>query len=347
MKNEVKEFINKYQALIGHHVVDEHFNAPLTSSKNFNGLTKVKLLNKIVELFYRNSFKIAISNNDKVKLLNLTNEILSIAYDLGFKTGKKWLNNAILPYSIGNNKIGSDTLVFNCSPALLCPADLKGYCENCNSCYAKNNELLYGTPFIRNLLAFKKLLTIDIDTIIMETLEAIKTDNTIKDGAKAKNAIFIRINSNGDILDNVMLKAIDKFCLKLIESNTNNLKIAYSYTHNKDLNLKLSSHIVFNLSFKDESITTKRCVTAYSFNKKYLDNSKYIICNGKCKNCPYCKDVDEKRTIVFMAHGGHLKGLNMLPDGLIDVLNSHKAYDWAKFNSKLCNSKHLTFKDFL
>ena len=346
MKLELNEFIAHYKNLIGCHVIDEHFIAPLTNKKGENGLTKVKLLNKTVELFYRTDFKLAVLNNDKTTLLDLTDDILSLAYDLGFKTDNRWLNNAVLPYSIGNTKIGADTLVFNCSPALLCPSDLKGYCENCNSCYAKNNEVIYGNPFVRNLLSFKKLLTINIDTIIEHTLKAIKTDRRVKDGFKAKECIFIRINSNGDILDDIMLKAIDKFVFSLIEAKTNNLQIGYSYTHNKNLDLNLSSNIVFNLSFKS-SKTAKKCITAYAWDKKYLDNSKYVICNGKCKNCPYCKDKTELRTIVFMAHGGGLKGLDMLPDGLIDVLNDHKASDWAKFHSKLCNPQQLTFDDFL
>lgn len=344
MKRE--QFITHYKELIGCHVVDKYFIAPLSNKKKENGLTKVKLLNKTVELFYRKKFELAILNNDKAKLLALSDEILSLAYDLGFKTDNKWLNNAVLPYSIGNSKIGADTLIFNCSPALLCCSDLKGYCENCNCCYAKNNEVTYGNPFVRNLLSFKKLLTIDIDIIINETLKAISSDRTQKDGFKPKDCLFIRINSNGDILDDIMLKAIDKFVFNLIEAKTNNLRIAYSYTHNKDLDLNLSQNIVFNLSFKG-SETAKRCITAYSWNKKYLDNSKYIICNGECKNCSYCKDKQEKRTIVFMVHGGGFKGLDMLPDGLIDVLNENKLFDWYKFYSKIVNPSKLTLDDFL
>ena len=103
---------------------------------------------------------------------------------------------------------------------------------------------------------------------------------------------------------------------------------------------------MFNLSFKG-SEKVKRCITAYTWDKKYLDNSKYIICNSKCEKCPYCKDKNDLRTIVFMAHGKGLKGLDMLPDGLIDVLNENKDFDWAKFNSKLSNPKQLTFDDFL
>lgn len=340
MKLELNEFVAHYKDLMGSEVIDEYFTAPLSSKDSENGLTKVKILTKTVELFFRADFKSAVLNNDKAQLLALSEAILDIAYDLGFKTANKWINNPVLPYSIGNSKIGNDTLVFNCSPALLCPSDLKGYCENCNSCYAKNNEVTYGNPLVRNLLSLKKLLIYDINTIIKATLKAIRTD---KD---AKNCLFIRINSNGDILDNNMLKAIDKFSYSLIQANTNNLKVAYSYTHNKDLDLNLSSNIVFNLSFKG-SEPAKRCITAYSFDKKYLDNSKYVICNGKCKNCSYCKDKTELRTVVFMAHGGGLKGLDMLPDGLIDVLNDHKASDWAKFHSKLCNPQQLTFDDFL
>lgn len=342
----LKEFKEHYIPLIGTEVIDDNFNCPLTSDKKMNGLTKVKLQTEIVKRFYVKPFRQAIINDDKQALLSLVNEMLENSIELGFKVAKKWLDTDVLPYSIGNNKIGNDTLVFNCSTALLCPSALKGHCDVCKACYAVNNEVVYGTPFVRNLLSLKRLLTVDIEVLAINTIKMISTDNTKKDGKKAKEALFVRLNSNGDILDNKMLSDVNKFAEKLISADSNNLKVAYTYTHNKDLNVSMADSITFNLSYKTD-LKAKKTIVAFKFDKKYLDNSKYIICNGKCFNCPYCKNKDDKRTVVFMAHGGGFKGLDMLPDGLLDVLNAQKALDWAIFNAKLVNPSNKQLSDFL
>ena len=345
---EVKEFLNKYIPLIGTEVIDDNFNCHLSSKKEENGLTKVKLQTTVVKMFYVEPFKQAVLENDKRALLTLVNEMLDNAVRMGFKIAKKWLNNDVLPYSIGNSKIGNDTLVFNCCSSLLCPSALKGHCEVCKSCYAVNDEVTYGLPFVRNLLSLKRLLTVSIDDLITNTIKFIDTDNVKKNGKKAKEALFIRFNSNGDILDNEMLSDINKFAKSLINDSRNNLKIGYTYTHNKDLDISIADSITFNVSYKtDKPEPVKKTIVAFKFDKTYLDSSKYVICNGQCFNCPYCKNKDDKRTVVFMAHGGGFKGLDMLPDGLIDVLNAQKALDWAKFNAKLVNPSNKTLSDFL
>ena len=343
---ELKEFLDKYVPLIGTEVVDGVFNCPLSSKKEENGLTKVRLQTEVIKRFYVKPFKQAVLKNDKTALLSLVDEMLNNAVRMGFKIAKKWLNNDVLPYSIGNNKIGNDTLVFNCSSALLCPSALKGHCDVCKACYAVNNEVTYGLPFVRNLLSLKRLLTVSIDILITNTIKLVATDNQKKNGKKAKEALFIRFNSNGDVLDDKMLLDINKFATSLIKDNSNCLKVAYSYTHNKDLNVSMATDITFNLSYKTDK-PSKKTIVAFRWDKKYLDDSKYVICNGKCFNCPYCKNKDDKRTVVFMAHGGGFKGLDMLPDGLLDVLNAQKALDWAKFNAKLVNPSNKTLSDFL
>lgn len=342
----IKQFKEYYIPLIGTEVIDDNFNCPLTSDGKKNGLTKVKLQTEIIKRFYVEPFKQAVINNDKQVLLSLVNEMLENAVELGFKIAKKWLNNDVLPYSIGNSKIGNDTLVFNCSTALLCPSALKGHCEVCKSCYAVNNEVVYGMPFVRNLLSLKRLLTVDIEVLAVNTIKNISADTVKKDGKTAKEAVFIRFNSNGDVLDNEMLSNINKFSKSLINDSSNKLAIAYSYTHNKDLDMNIATDITFNISYKTDK-AAKKTIVAFSWNKKYLDDAKYVICNGKCFNCPYCKNKDDKRTVIFMAHGGGFKGLDMLPDGLIDVLNAQKSFDWAKFNAALVNPSNKQLSDFL
>lgn len=341
-----KEFIEHYVQLIGKEVIDCVFYCPLSSKKEENGLSKVRLQTEVVKRFYFEPVQQAVLKGDKAALLSLVDEMLNNAIIMGFKIAQKWLKVPVFPYSIGNDKIGNDSLIFNCSTALLCPSALKGHCDICKACYAVNNEVTYGLPFVRNLLSLKMLLSVDINILINNTIKLIATDKQKKNGKKAKEALFIRFNSNGDILDDKMLSDINKFAKSLINDCSNCLKVAYTYTHNKDLDISIADSITFNLSYKTD-LKVKKTIVAFKWNKAYLDNSKYVICNGKCFNCPYCKNKDDKRTVVFMAHGGGFKGLDMLPDGLIDVLNAQKALDWAKFNAKLVNPSNKTLSDFL
>lgn len=82
------EFLNKYVPLIGTEVVDEVFNCPLSSKKDENGLTKVRLQTEAVKRFYVEPFKQAVLNNDKTALLSLVDEMLNNATLFGFKIAK-------------------------------------------------------------------------------------------------------------------------------------------------------------------------------------------------------------------------------------------------------------------
>lgn len=335
---ELKEFLETYEPLIGSGVVDEIFNKPLSSKKSENGLTATMVLNKAIELFFLERTTIATVNNDIDNLEIIMNEIIAIANLLGLKSSNKWVNNPILPFSIGNNKIGDDTLIFNVSSATLCPSALKGYCKQCKNCYARSDELRHSSSLLRGVLSLYKLLKYPIDNIINSTIKAVKSSK------KAKNCLFVRYNSNGDILNNEILKIMNKLTVELKKAT--NIKVAYTYTHNKNLNLLLSPSIVFNLSDVDNK-GVKSTIVAYKWDKKYLDDSNYVICSGNCKNCPYCKNKNDKRTVVFMAHGHGFKGVKMLPNGLLDVLEQQKILDYGIFYSKLLNPKNLTLSDFL
>ena len=46
-------------------------------------------------------------------------------------------------YSIGNRKIGKDTLIFNMNSATHCPSKQLGMCDISHKCYAMKAERLY------------------------------------------------------------------------------------------------------------------------------------------------------------------------------------------------------------
>lgn len=247
----------------------------------------------------------------------------------------------IVPIKLGNSKIGDDTMILNLNHGLNCYSSKMGYCENCNTCYAKEYQSTY-----KNSCLFGLASEINFNNLgITEIIKGI--ENKFKKEFKKNKIKFLRFNESGDFTSFESFKKANQIAKHFFQ---NYGIISYSYTHNKELLKHIdyidNSYIVVNWSIKTPK-NSKRCITAYEYNKKYLDNSKYVICNGECKNCSYCKDKDDKRIIVFMARGKGLKGLNMLPEGLIDVLNENKLFDWCKFYSKIVNPSRLTLDDFL
>lgn len=257
------------------------------------------------------------------------------------KTQEKCLVNKELPIIIGNSKVGEDTLCINMSSSFNCYSAHMGYCEHCNgktnySCYARALEEAFKNTLSQNLICGYLFDTLSIGDLFKQVSDII-IENDIK---------FIRYNSFGEF------KSIEQF------EKANTLSrlvferfgvISYTYTHNRELDIETlkNSHITVNFSYKTGRNDVKHAITAFKWDKKYLDDSKYVICNFKCKNCSYCKDKDDLRTVVFMAHNCGYKGLEALPYGLIEVLNDIKAWDWAKYNQKLVNPTKRKLSDFL
>lgn len=282
-------------------------------------------------------------NQLKVDLINNKFQINQTnLFGLGLpKTQEKCLVNKELPIIIGNSKVGEDTLCINMSSSFNCYSAHMGYCEHCNgrtnySCYARALEDPFKNTLTQNLLCGYLFDTLSIDELIQQVSETI-VKNDIK---------FIRYNSFGDFKSmEQFLKAntLSEFCYKEFGV------VSYTYTHNKDLEIDVleKSFITVNYSYKTGRDNVKHCITAFKWESKYLDDSKYVICNGDCYKCSYCKDKDDKRIIVFMAHGKGFKGSEMLPNGLMSVLNDIKAWDWAKFNQRLVNPSKRKLSDFI
>lgn len=256
------------------------------------------------------------------------------------KTQEKCLVEGLLPEIIGNEKIGDDTLCINMSSSFNCYSARMGYCEHCNgqtnhSCYARALEDPFKNTLSQNLVCGYLFDNLDINDIIQQVSKII-VEKDIK---------FIRYNSFGDF------KSIEQFNKANILSEFAFKEfgvISYTYTHNKELDVETlqNSYITVNFSYKTGK-NVKHCITAFKWDKKYLDDSKYVICNGNCYKCSYCKDKDDMRIVVFMAHGKGFKGLDILPKGLINVLTDIKTWDWAKYNQKLINPNKKSLSDFL
>ena len=136
------------------------------------------------------------------------------------------------------------------------------------------------------------------EKIIADVEAVIKTaDTDIK---------FIRFNEAGDFINYEAFKKANKIATYF---KNNYDIISYTYTHNVELEAYINdidnSNIVLNYSYDVKtSLDVKKCIV---INKSdiyiYLnDDNNYVICGGVCSNCSYCKNKNEKRTVIFVNH---------------------------------------------
>jgi len=291
---------------------------------NTRKLTCTALINKIIDVFYVDAMSEAYNNNDSATIVTLLDEIIDICHRLGFKEAKSWENLDILPYSLGNSKIGEDTLCISINSAMLCYMGITGNCDACGICYASNSNRMYTAEFLKNSISQRVFIDLDVDTIINNTIKSIETELTSNE---VKNLKFLRFNVNGDILNNAQLIKLDKIAEAFL--NHFDLKSAYTYTHNKQLNQELAQNIVINSSFMDFK-HNKQCLIAFEYSE-FLHKYGNILCDGDCNRCSYCKNPDETRTIFFLAHGGKYEGVKAIPVDVMAELKEEKEKAYIEF----------------
>lgn len=249
-----------------------------------------------------------------------------------------YIENEIMPCKVGNLKIGDDTIIINVNHALNCFSSKNGYCENCNCCYAKKSSTNYKNSCLYGLASEISFNRLSIEQII----EAI--EKTIKE---AKNIKFIRFNEAGDFKSLEQFFKANKIAKYFFD--TYNI-ITYTYTHNKELlsnkeDIK-NSYIVMNWSIKagDGFKSAITCNNPSDLPKYLAETDKYIICEGKCHHCSYCKDKDDLRTVVFINHFKKSieAGLRLgLTESDLKRLEAQKYIDYGNFLMKLTEQNTL------
>ena len=311
-------FIVKYADKIGNPCNDDIFQ---TKKDN---LTATRVINKCIDWYFKNRMTKAYLNEDSDKIIQILDEIISVYRYLDINPDADWLNPDVLPFSLGNDKIGEDTLCISINTGTLCCMGLTGRCENHKICYAVASNKMYTAEFLKNNISQRHFMTVHPDVLGLKTLELIKSKLTKSQLANLK---FIRFSINGDILNNEWLIRLNR--IASILKRGLGIKIAYTYTHNKELDLDLASDILINCSFKNDS--QKCCLTAMQFDKSMMEDESIIVCNGDCNRCSYCKNPDEDRTVIFLAHGGKYKGVKQIPDVIMQELIRQKENDYLKF----------------
>lgn len=236
-----------------------------------------------------------------------------------------------------NSKTGEN--VVNCSftSAIHCPEAIKGHCnvqkplrdmngakngnkQVCYACSINNRHIETTIKCVWNYICFHKL-TVDQIT------------DQIKRHILVNSCQYLRFNEYGSFIDEENLQKCIAISNILVESGL--ILNSFSYTSNKRLFKKYSDIPNFILSYSqgldidlealDCSIKQTVIITLSSIYKMKHDNVKAIekgrktllpllnnpnvvICCGDCSKCPYCKNKEDKRIVVFLRHGNGWDG---------------------------------------
>lgn len=261
----------------------------------------------------------------------LTSLVVEFAESIGFE-----LPNGTL-FLGTNSKTGADVVNLSFSTAINCPEAIKGHCnvqkplrdsygmktgekQVCYACSINNRHIETTVKCIWNYIQFH-LLSIN------EIVEQLRKHIIIN------NCSYIRFNEYGAFIDEENIQKCIKISNMLVECGL--IKNSFSYTSNKYLFKKYNKTENFILSYSqgldvdveslDCSIKQTAIITLSSVYKMkhekekaikngrktllpLLNNPNIVICCGDCSNCPYCKNKEDKRVVVFIRHGNGWDG---------------------------------------
>ena len=183
-------------------------------------------------------------------------------------------------YSIGNSKIGRDTIIFNMTSATDCPSKKRGQCKHCSICYAMKSERQYPQvlPFRRRQAAYWQSVT-DYELIKDFAAALTKHKRTVK---------YVRFSEAGDITDQ---ECIRKWAMLARSFPTITF---YGYTAAKDLKKHFKA-LPDNLIFCGSSFMLSNNFSPY--HKKWfpwLWFKKLHHCPMDCSSCTLCKTKGKK-----------------------------------------------------
>jgi len=198
-------------------------------------------------------------------------------------------NTDKLKVTIGNKKIGTDTLIFNFGPALECPAAIRGMCDMAHKslggngkCYALKAERLYNNSWV-----FRRIQRIQWKTW---TAEKIAGDMISVITSRTKNMIkFVRLNESGDFENFEDIKKLSAVA-KIVDKAIPGIKF-YTYTHRKDLRTKfltLPGNVTINGSnFKIHNEYHVNNIIPSEIKPELAKNQ--MVCLDDCSTCNLCK----------------------------------------------------------
>lgn len=186
--------------------------------------------------------------------------------------------NHPMPYSIGNKKIGKDTIIFNMNPSAHCPSKELGLCRHPKKCYAAKAERLYPAclPFrVRQEDYWQETPYFKIAMNFLTVLE------------KHKKVKYIRFSESGDFREQ---RDVDKFykIADIIYQKRPDITI-YGYTARKDLKFQTKPNVILaGTYFMVDNMYSP--VTRDEMIRIQIDSKgKEKVCMQDCKICNLCK----------------------------------------------------------
>lgn len=196
-----------------------------------------------------------------------------------------------MDYSVGNTKIGKDTLIINMGSTKECSSKKLGLCK-IEKCYALKAEIQYP-----NVLPFRmrqENYWLSTDAIgIVEDISYVWKFN----GSRDISLKFVRVNESGDFHSHKCLTKLIHIA-KMLPNIT-----FYTYTHRSDIvdngtYKRLPSNLIINCSnFNRKGLNTFKAIVSVKvhsmkqipkFRKEILKFADFA-CVGDCSICGYCK----------------------------------------------------------
>jgi len=182
-------------------------------------------------------------------------------------------------YSIGNKKLGKDTLIFNMGPATTCPSRARGLCQvPAGKCYALKAERCYPACLPYREAQEMYWRTHSAGEIARDLIKVLDRKKAVK---------FVRVNESGDFRS--LADVAKLFGLARLVPWVR----FYVYTARRDFIQDLRTaprNLVVNGS-------------GFMVDNNFLYEAKEFDykCPGDCRTCQHCK-VKGQKTIRIAAH---------------------------------------------
>ena len=236
-----------------------------------------------------------------------------------------------------NGKTGLNIVNLSFCSALHCPEAIKGHCKvqkpirNTNGLKNGNKQVCYACSI--NNRHIETLMKNTWNYTIFNSISDEAIVKQIKSYILENGALYLRFNEYGAFISEECIKRCINISNTLIKEGY--IKNSFSYTSNKHLfnkynNVKgfvlsYSEGFKFNLkdlepSIKKTGVVTLSSTAMWNNNPEQalkqgrkvliplLNNPDVVICCGNCSNCPYCKNNNDKRLVLFLRHGNGWNG---------------------------------------
>ncbi len=224
------------------------------------------------------------------------------------KANTQYLKFNNLELSLGNSKLGDDTIIFNMGSAWACPSRSLGLCKLGSKCYALKAEIQHPVVSVyrrRQQAYWLNNTAWDIGNDIINALKSKRTRVNGKLVPLIDKVKYFRFNESGDFHSQACVTKLDIIASMLAYYNIT----TYGYTARADLDVsgcnflcKGSGHDNGNNGKTIARAVSKLIKHKVNLDAYYTENNElFSVCPMDCTICDMCK-IRDKLNIVFPLH---------------------------------------------